>query len=90
MSTYVSRIGTFKFLFQPTNYFYPGQNNYLHTSLYILPSFYVEETTIMLDATTEQGHNLKGTGMRRHNTGNSGIPESLEDRDVEYLHNKRR
>ncbi|XP_062992933.1 spermatogenesis-associated protein 1 [Elgaria multicarinata webbii] len=48
-----------------------------------------EETSIMLHANTENGGNLPGVEMGRHTTGDSGIPESLEDRDMEYLHNKR-
>ncbi|XP_048353803.1 spermatogenesis-associated protein 1 [Sphaerodactylus townsendi] len=50
-----------------------------------------EETEINLtqhrekDANTENGDNAKG----RRTTGDSGIPESLEDRDLEYLHSKK-
>ncbi|XP_078248319.1 spermatogenesis-associated protein 1 isoform X2 [Pogona vitticeps] len=41
----------------------------------------------MLDANTENGGNL--TVMGRHTTGDSGIPESLGERDLEYLHSQR-
>lgn len=74
------------FIFTPA---YQQQLFTYYITLFI-PLFYVEETTIMLDANTEHGHNLKGIGMGRHNACNSGILESLEDRDIEYLHNKRR
>lgn len=50
--------------------------------------FIAVEDTSMLDSNTENGGNL--TGMGRHPTGDSGIPESLEDRDLKYLHSQRR
>ncbi|XP_063155935.1 spermatogenesis-associated protein 1 [Candoia aspera] len=48
-----------------------------------------EEVSLMLDTNTQNGGNLTGIGMRRHTTADSGIPESLEDRDMEYSPNKR-
>ncbi|XP_025027329.1 spermatogenesis-associated protein 1 [Python bivittatus] len=48
-----------------------------------------EEVSLMLGANTEKGGNLTGIGMGRHTTADSGIPESLEDRDMEYSPNKR-
>ncbi|XP_053100502.1 spermatogenesis-associated protein 1 isoform X2 [Hemicordylus capensis] len=48
-----------------------------------------EEISMMLDANEENGDRLNGIEIGRHTTGDSGIPESLEDRDVEYLPSKR-
>ncbi|XP_060088106.1 spermatogenesis-associated protein 1 [Heteronotia binoei] len=44
-----------------------------------------EEISILLDTNTENGDNAK----ERHTTGDSGILESLEDRDLEYLTSKK-
>ncbi|XP_060629820.2 spermatogenesis-associated protein 1 [Anolis sagrei] len=44
-----------------------------------------EETSIMLDA--KNGGSSIGT--ERHTTGDSGIPESLEERDLEYLQSEK-
>ncbi|XP_034979000.2 spermatogenesis-associated protein 1 isoform X2 [Zootoca vivipara] len=48
-----------------------------------------EEAPIVLDANTENEGNLTGIGMGRHTTGDSGIPESLEDRGMDYSHRMR-
>ncbi|XP_053247880.1 spermatogenesis-associated protein 1 isoform X2 [Podarcis raffonei] len=48
-----------------------------------------EEAPIALDANTENEGNLTGIGMGRHTTGDSGIPESLEERDMDYSHRMR-
>ncbi|XP_033007583.1 spermatogenesis-associated protein 1 isoform X2 [Lacerta agilis] len=48
-----------------------------------------EEAPIALDASTENEDNLTGIGMGRHTTGDSGIPESLEERDMDYSHRMR-
>ncbi|CAI5776834.1 SPATA1_C domain-containing protein [Podarcis lilfordi] len=48
-----------------------------------------EGAPIALDANTENEGNLTGIGMGRHTTGDSGIPESLEERDMDYSHRMR-
>ncbi|KAF7243367.1 Spermatogenesis-associated protein 1 [Varanus komodoensis] len=47
-----------------------------------------EEPSNMLDSGAKNGVSPPGDGMWRHTTGDSGIPESLEDRDLEYLYSK--
>ncbi|XP_054836058.1 spermatogenesis-associated protein 1 [Eublepharis macularius] len=44
-----------------------------------------EDISIILDANMENGENAKG----RRTTGDSGIPESLEDKDLECLYSKK-
>ncbi|XP_050818132.1 spermatogenesis-associated protein 1 isoform X4 [Gopherus flavomarginatus] len=48
-----------------------------------------EEIPIVMGANVENRGNLKAIRMGRNTTGDSGIPESLEDGDKEYLHNKK-
>ncbi|KAM7161910.1 spermatogenesis-associated protein 1 isoform 1-T3 [Macrochelys suwanniensis] len=48
-----------------------------------------EEIPIVVGANVENRGNLKAIRMGRNTTGDSGIPESLEDGDKEYLHNKK-
>lgn len=56
----------------------------------ILP-FDAEEVSLMLDTNAENGGNLTGIGNGRHTTtADSGIPKSLEDRDITYSPKKRR
>ncbi|XP_061489480.1 spermatogenesis-associated protein 1 isoform X2 [Rhineura floridana] len=54
-----------------------------------IPQKTKEEASIKLDANTENEGNVASIGMGRHTTGDSGIPESLEERDMDYLHSKR-
>ncbi|XP_062834153.1 spermatogenesis-associated protein 1 isoform X2 [Anolis carolinensis] len=44
-----------------------------------------EETSVMLDAK----NGGSPIGIERHTTGDSGIPESLEERDLEYLQSEK-
>ncbi|KAM9129175.1 spermatogenesis-associated protein 1 isoform 1-T1 [Pangshura tecta] len=48
-----------------------------------------DEIPIVASANVENRGNLKAIRMGRNTTGDSGIPESLEDGDKEYLHNKK-
>nr|XP_042696457.1 spermatogenesis-associated protein 1 isoform X3 [Chrysemys picta bellii] len=48
-----------------------------------------EEIPMVVAETVENRGNLKAIRMGRNTTGDSGIPESLEDGDKEYLHNKK-
>ncbi|XP_070795532.1 spermatogenesis-associated protein 1 [Pituophis catenifer annectens] len=49
-----------------------------------------EEVSLMLDTNAENGGNLTGIGNGRHTTtADSGIPKSLENRDITYSPKKR-
>ncbi|XP_074859369.1 spermatogenesis-associated protein 1 [Carettochelys insculpta] len=54
-----------------------------------VPNGRKEEIPIMKGANMENRGNLKAIRMGSNTTGDSGIPESLEDGDMEYLHNKK-
>ncbi|XP_043347394.1 LOW QUALITY PROTEIN: spermatogenesis-associated protein 1 [Dermochelys coriacea] len=49
-----------------------------------------EEISIVMGENVENRCNLKAIRMGRNTTGDSEIPESLEDGDKEYLHSKKR
>ncbi|KAH0618466.1 hypothetical protein JD844_017694 [Phrynosoma platyrhinos] len=61
------------------------ENN--QTEVNHIPQKIRDETSVVLGANTENGGSLIGIG--RHTTGDSGIPESLEDRDLEYLQSEK-
>ncbi|XP_067394675.1 spermatogenesis-associated protein 1 isoform X2 [Emydura macquarii macquarii] len=48
-----------------------------------------KEIRIVRSATMDNSGNQKDIRMGRNTTGHSGIPESLGDGDMEYLHNKK-
>ncbi|XP_042317211.1 spermatogenesis-associated protein 1 isoform X2 [Sceloporus undulatus] len=61
------------------------ENN--QTELNHIPQKIREESSVRLGENTENGSSVIGTG--RHTTGDSGIPESLEDRDLENLRSEK-